>query len=303
MPIQFSCGGCGAGFSVGDGDVGRLCKCEQCGMLMRVPGRSSVNHFDTGEPPGAASDPKAPFMAPARGPIAPPAEDRKVRPSMDEALPIRQPRGTWGYLRTRASVLLFVLGALALGRGYQEMQLSRNASAEPQRLTCAQLAQQGPGSNAHVILTDFRVGINVCWYKASKDQTEWSAIWVPLAAKGGTEKMPVKLVSEPGQTSGGMWANPSGIQVLLKSARRNQIELSQLYSRREIEGTVINCIDSVGRLEMDVLHKTYPGTDFTQCWILEEGRKPYPPTHYTAMFGGGGACLVLCALCAWGGRR
>src|SRR4051794_21238742 len=147
MPIQFSCGGCGSGFSVGDGDIGRLCKCEKCGMLMRVPGRSSVNHFDTGEPPGVASDPKASFV-PARGPVAPPAEDAKHAPALEDPLEPKRARGAWAYVRTRLCVLFLVAGAALIGRGYQEMQLSRTASAEPQHLSCAQLAQQGPGRNA-----------------------------------------------------------------------------------------------------------------------------------------------------------
>jgi hypothetical protein len=305
MGIQFSCGGCGAGFAVNYSDVGRLCKCHQCGAVMRVPRRSSGNHFDTGEPTGAAATdgsteaPTATFSAPARGPTATPVvADASARPALGIA---ELPTGTKrkpGYFRMRLILIGLGIGAALLTWGVKEVRLAAAAAASPQRITCRELAEAGPGVNAHVILTDFVVAKNGAYYKSNKDQADWTTIWLPLLPRGGgaaaTAAKPSIGVTLASQISTHASSANGGIQILLKSNHiHNQGELTPLYYQRELEGMVVNCVDSVGSKEMDVLRIQYPNTDFSKCWILEEGRKPATLGMRIGLLSGGGACMLF----------
>jgi hypothetical protein len=188
-------------------------------------------------------------------------------------------------------VLGFIVGGIAvIAMGVREVQLWSASSETPQRMTCRQLAERGPGANANVVLTDFLVGQQVCWWKNDRNSPGgWDAVWVPLAPSDG----PLTRVSMTDVTSGGMRTNVSGIQILLKSkSRHSQPELASLYGRDLIAGTVVNCIDSVGAGEMSILQSAYPGTDFSQCWILEENRKPSSPVKCVGLFAVGGLLLV-----------
>jgi hypothetical protein len=305
MGIQFSCGGCGAGFAVSYSDVGRLCKCQQCGTVMRVPRRSSGNHFDTGEPTsGAAAEgpaqAQAAFSAPARGPTAMPVlADVSARPALGIS---ELPTGTRrkpGYFRMRLVLIGLGIGAALLTLGVKEVRLAAAAAASPQRITCRELAEAGPGANAHVILTDFVVARNGAYYKTNKDQADWTTIWLPLLPRGGAAANAAKpaigvtLASQISTRSAASSAN-GGIQILLKSNQiHNQGELTPLYYQRELEGMVVNCVDSVGSKEMDVLRLQYPNTDFSKCWILEEGRKPATLGMRIGLLSGGGACMLF----------
>lgn len=315
MGIQFSCGGCGAGFSVNNTDVGRLCKCNDCGTVMRVPRRSAGNHFDTGEPSTPAPSESAPaFSAPARGPAAPPiapgATAAASRPSLDLASLPSTPRSrgfSVGHFRLRIVTLFLALGAVLTWFGVRETKLAAASSATPQPLSCRDLALRGPGANAYVTLTDFVVARNGAYYKRDQDQSDWSTIWLPLLPRGTASSaasagkrpsaLPLTLAS---RTSIVPTSNTSGIRVLLKSTRvRTQADLPPLYYLRKIEGMIVNCVDSVGPKEMEILRAQYPGTDFAQCWILEEGRKPTSPVTRFALFCGGGFGLLaaLAVLC------
>jgi hypothetical protein len=315
MGIQFSCGGCGSGFSVNFSDVGRLCKCQQCGTVMRVPHRSTGNHFDTGEPTnGAAADgagePRSAYSAPARGPSAAPVvADANARPALGLA---ELPSGTRrkpGYFRMRLILIGLGIGAALLALGVKEVRLANAAAASPQRITCRELAESGPGANAHVILTDFVVAKNGAYYKSNKDQADWTTIWLPLLPRGGAASavaakpsIGVTLASQITTKAGaGASSANGGIQILLKSNHiHTQGELTPLYYQREIEGMVVNCVDSVGSKEMDVLRIQYPNTDFSKCWILEEGRKPATlATRIGLLSGGAASMLFALALFAW----
>jgi hypothetical protein len=309
MGIQFSCGGCGAGFAVNYSDVGRLCKCHQCGTVMRVPRRSSGNHFDTGEPTGAgaaasggSTEGTVAFSAPARGPTATPVvADANARPALGIA---ELPTGTKrkpGYFRMRLILIGLGIGAALLTWGVKEVRLAAAAAASPQRLTCRELAEAGPGANAHVILTDFVVATNGAYYKSNKDQADWTTIWLPLLPRGGASaaaaakpSIGVTLASQISTRPGSGAAANGGIQILLKSNHiHNQGELTPLYYQRELEGMVVNCVDSVASKEMDVLRIQYPNTDFSKCWILEEGRKPATLAMRIGLLSGGAVCMLF----------
>jgi hypothetical protein len=55
-----------------------------------------------------------------------------------------------------------------------------------------------------------------------------------------------------------------------------------------LQALVTNKIVSLGAEERSLLEQSYPGTDFSRCLIIQEGRQPAGPVKVVLMVGGGG---------------
>lgn len=198
---------------------------------------------------------------------------------------------------------LVVIGGIALFvYGVQEMRLASAASKDPQTLSCAELAAKGPGDNAHVVLTDFLLCDQAFIYetKSKSKSSEWKRVWVPLVPRDGDYVRKILAMANPD----GPLPPPTDIRVLLKTSRvKDARELDPLGSSKSLTGLITNKIDSLGTKERKMLEESYPGIDFTKCYILDHDRKPASSGQIAGALGGG-ALLVL-AGGAWllAGRR
>jgi hypothetical protein len=172
---------------------------------------------------------------------------------------------------------LVIAGGVLVFAGVQEYRLSKVAKAEPQTITCAQLASKGPGENAHVRLTEFEFTENYV-YQEQKRSTEWKVSYVPA--------VPPRVKDDPGVRV---------IKVLIKStAARNENELFAL-GQAPVQGVVINTISALGRDERRLLKESYPGVDFDTCWIVEAGKEPASRGRLMGLIGGGSGLAVVAA--------
>ena len=177
----------------------------------------------------------------------------------------------------RLLLALIIIGGVLVFMGVQEYRLSKVAKAEPQTITCAQLAARGPGDNAHVRLTDFAFTDNYI-YQNRKRSTEWKLAYVPA--------VPPRVKDLPAVRT---------VRVLIKSTRaRNE---DQLYALGEgpLEGVVVNHISGLGSDERRLLKESYPDVDFDACWIIEAGKRPASTGTLLGMIGGGGGLAVVAA--------
>jgi hypothetical protein len=186
--------------------------------------------------------------------------------------------------------LLFVLVAAGLVLyGVKEMQLGGVAKPEPQTITCRDLGEKGPGDNAHVRMTDYELLEGEFAVERSKKQSEdkWNKAWIPAIPRG--------TLPAPGQ--------PYQVLVYVNDRDSDQATLNALAARPEIQGTVINEIESIDADVRKILDSSYPQNSIEKAWILEVDRKPKSSLFGIGMIAGGVLLFVLVVLAFLERRR
>ncbi len=156
---------------------------------------------------------------------------------------------------------LLILGiALIFFGGMQEIALWRVGGREPARRSCAELVQYGPGPNVHLLLTDARLLSSAFVYEVRG--RHWSVAWVPAVPEGlGIDRTAPELLEQ--------------VAVLVKLPRaRSMADVLAAAEAEQLQGMVVNEIESLGPEEQARLERQYPGVDFARCWIFEVGRRP-----------------------------
>ena len=193
--------------------------------------------------------------------------------------------------------LLLVIGGIVLAFfGVQEARLASGAKPEPKAITCGELSASGPGDNAHVSVSDCLPLTQAFVYesKSKSDTSTWSTVWVPVVPRDGEY---VKMLRDKVAAGEDLKANlppPTDIRVLLKSKKvHNQGELAMIESAETLTGLVTNKTESIGSQEKKYLSESYPGIDFTKCYILDHERKPAGSAQIAGMIGGGAVLALL----------
>jgi hypothetical protein len=288
MALTITCA-CGRTLLLRDEHAGRQVRCPLCGRQFAAPAASAVAApAERLGPPGDTYD-----LAHDEKPPTPPSVEpylRRKRPAAGRrrvALPHRLlglvPEFLSHSLVYRLVWVGVILGVILTGASLVEMRLALGASETPQRLTLAQLAANGPGDNAHVVLTDFALCDGyVCLVKVGRydrmitgtDPTtkRWEGAFVPL----------VPLTPEVRQRRArgeavGRESAPAAMRVLLLSYTvHGEADLDRLAAQAELQGTVVNSIKSLDDKTARLLRELYPGKDFNDCLIFQERRKPTP---------------------------
>lgn len=294
MSLTITCP-CGRPLLLRDEHAGLPVRCPLCGRQFVAPTSDSVVPVARATDRAGTHD-----LLPDDKPPAPPAgPDLRRRPAPVAERPVRPRRKPsalrrcFGFLhfcvdnRFVYSFVWFVLvfGVMLAFYGLREMRLAVDASEAPQRLTLAQLAASGPGDNAHVVLTDFALCDGyVCIVKVGRfdkfitgsDPTRkrWEGVFVPL----------VPLTPELRQRRArgeavGRQPAPAHVRVLLLSyAVHGAADLDKLDTQPEVRGMVINSVKSLDSKTEPLLRELYPGTDFGNCLIFQQGRRPTATT-------------------------
>ena len=188
----------------------------------------------------------------------------------------------------RIALVALIGGLVMIYKGYQEWRLSGAASDTPQKMTCAELAATGPGSNANIILSDYVIAPN---YIYQERNGVWQTVWNPVVS---TDSPYVQEALEI-ESAGGTAPPPpvDEVKVIFKSSKvRRESQLDSLQ-QRSIQGLVINQIDSIDGKAEKVLLESYPGLDVESCWIFEPGRSPVRGGTAFGWMGGGATLAVL----------
>ncbi len=182
----------------------------------------------------------------------------------------------YGCWRLRLGIAGLVLGGMLLFAGYHEWQLGSGASSQPQELTLQQLIDRGPDGNANVRVSDFTLGDNFAYFSDHSD-VYWTRVLIPAVPNTMGEQAAHVLIPK----------------VIVKSTHvHDDNEMDAIHERTQLQGLVINRIESLSKDERGILAQDYPGIDFDHCIILEEGRTPSNGSMLFLM-GGGGLALLL----------
>lgn len=198
----------------------------------------------------------------------------------------------------RVKIVLIVIGLGALFFGGMEWQLKTVAKDTPQRISAAELEARGPGDNANIILTDFLLCEQAFVYEYKQSRggggERWSKVWIPAVPLNGPYHRQILSMLGPNGEIPPNLPNPQDIRIIVKSTdARNEADVSAMAAADTLEGVVTNKIESLGGEEKRRLAESYPGTDFTKCWIIHKGRKPMSAGAVLGLMGGGGFAALL----------
>ena len=279
---------CGRPLLLREEHAGRPVRCPLCGRQFTAPGPDAV------APAALPADGGTYDLVPEDRPPTPPAVRdllRRPKPAAPEGTCRQRPsllhRGlgfVWDCVDHRPVYafvwLVLVFGVMLVFYGLREMWLAVGASEAPQRLTLAQLAANGPGDNAHVVLTDFALCDGcVCLVKVGRFERfitgtdplrkRWEGVVVPAVP------LTAELRQRRARGEAARPAAPANVRVLLLSyAVHGEADLDRLEKQRELRGTVINSIQSLDGKTAALLRELFPGTDFGNCLIFQAGRRP-----------------------------
>lgn len=177
------------------------------------------------------------------------------------------------------AIMAVVVGGILFVVGLQERKLAATASQVPEEITLKDLIARGPNGNPNIILKDFVLCENFV-YKTRGPV--WEAAWVPAIPR---EAMP------PGQKQGG---RPAAVQAIIFTINASsEQDLFQRCGQARLPALVTNGLVSLGSQEQALLQQSYPGTDFTRCLIIQEGREPAGVIKQVVMIGGGGLLTLI----------
>ncbi len=78
------------------------------------------------------------------------------------------------------AIFLLIFGALFIGLYFEDQRLRAGALAEPQDLTCAELADRGPGDNSYVRLSECIPSLGDFVVEEVEGSQTYRKIWLPL---------------------------------------------------------------------------------------------------------------------------
>jgi len=195
----------------------------------------------------------------------------------------------------RFKLVILGLGVFLCYRGYEEMKLKGIAAPEAQEITCAELIANGPGENAHVIISDFMLLQQAYVYEGSENNMD--KVWIPAVALGGEfhQEFSNYLSERDGEDiNPDDLPKPKSIGLMVISSRmKTDDQMTAVADADTIRGLVINEIEKLSGEELEILKSSYPGIDFSTVYILEHGREPSGSGKMLGFLGGGALLSLL----------
>ena len=291
MSIAVKCPTCGKVYSVNEQFAGKKAKCTACSGTMVVP-QAVVE-------PNPFGEETSPFELAVSPPISSPPPVPTMSRQPDFAAPLVKTKTATGFRPgfrlNRLTVAMVAGGIVLIFLGVKESRLAAAAKSTPQEITCLQLEKNGPGDNAYVHVTGLIPTVNFVYEQRNGSSSDWSQVWQPVIPIDGAFMSAVKMKSLFGQiNSNSDIPVPDKIRIIVKSNKiHNQGDLSAFSRAKNVQGMVINKVDSLSEKELKILRGSYPSTDFTKCWIIEDGREPASMGKYAMLFGGGSVLALL----------
>jgi Zn-finger nucleic acid-binding protein len=283
MPIIVTCPSCQTKLKVAEPTVGKQISCPNCTFGFVAKEELAPVELVQATPPPLPRR-SMPPEEDERSPRDFRRDDEEDHDDLDERPRRKKKYAGPGFLARSAAALgtcgivCLILGGILFFIGWQKKTLAGLGLATPQDIRVADLAAKGPGNNIHVRVTDLEFGLNYVFEEKNK---RWTTVWIPLFPTGADLKGQPKVLLKTYKASG-------------------PPEVDQMAMRKQVQGVITNSIHSLGSKELAELRKSYPGADFNNVYILEDGETIPSSGTVLAFLLAGGMVLVLGVLLAVG---
>lgn len=202
----------------------------------------------------------------------------------------------------RFVLALMIGGGILFFFGYREMSLSNIADEKPQTITAAELIANGPGDNAHVIVTDLYV-LDSYAYEGPQDKpNKFDKVWVPAIAMDDPWVLKAESLAleaeernpdNPDYSALMNLSYPNNIKLVIYSKDlKSAGAVDEFIQGSEVKGLIINEIEDLKGDELKNLKKGYPSLDAKNVLIIEHNRTP-AGSGLVMLIMAGGAVLFL----------
>lgn len=186
-------------------------------------------------------------------------------------------------LKLIAAILFAIAGVVSILFAYSSSDSRIKAFHLPQTMTARELIANGPGENAFVRITDFRVS-SAIWVESEKTTyaTRWHSAWIPIGPSGEFTN--------------------SSYRILLKTKFvNNDSQLDDLSQREAIEGTVINAAFEFSEKEKKSFGRAFPSraVDLEHAWIVDIDRRPLSKATILLNYLRGAGLLLVSVYFVW----
>ncbi|MEM6260217.1 MAG: hypothetical protein AAGI37_18225, partial [Planctomycetota bacterium] len=202
----------------------------------------------------------------------------------------------------RFALALLVGGAILTFYGFNQHKLASVAQAEPQSITAADLAANGPGDNAHVTITDTFILDGFSYSSREDKPTVYEEVWIPaISMQDDYVIKRDELIAEaqernpgnPDYSAAEKLAYPSDIRLVIHSKElKSDREIEKFIYETEVTGLVMNEIEKLEGEELAYLKEMFPSLDTDTVYLIDHNRKPRG-TGTTMLMMVGGVLLML----------
>ena len=179
--------------------------------------------------------------------------------------------GSWQitrYLDICAAVMM-IGGISLIFTSIQNMRLASISSATPRQITLAQLLANGPGGNAHVLITDFVPAQNYVYlfqrgkyevvHPQDAEKRRWTEVWVPIVPL--TQEMKNRM------NAGGNIEDllrPNSVRAVVRlSGAHDKSEVEHWYENKlQLQGMVVNLTESLSLDTSNLLNRVIQAAIF-----------------------------------------
>lgn len=182
-------------------------------------------------------------------------------------------------VRTIVKIAMIVVGIVCgVAIVYFQGWATFFCSPQPQPLTCAELAANGPGDNAYVLLTDAYAPATSYVYKSRTRDEDGPYEYVYTAIiefGGGWHQKAYEKYLQDGDNY--RMPAPRKVRILarFKNVRSGE-HLAKKLDRDEIKGVIVNAFSPMSAEDKRLVDETYPLTDPDDCWVIEADLRPWP---------------------------
>jgi hypothetical protein len=224
-------------------------------------------------PPLPATPPPLPATPPPLPPRRPAAVISTPPPPFAMANPLPPPPGfSIGFQFRWWKPLPILLGLLLLAGGTTLWADASHTTGTPRTISCKTLATSGPGSNHHILLTDFKP---MHYYARLNKGTALEYEMVPLVSPQDVTATPRGRTRQISVDPNNV--RPGSIQVLLKTTHIHaDTDFAAVLNRPSIECTTGGMFDTIPAEARRIFQNRYPGIDFSKCVVISEGTQSGP---------------------------
>jgi hypothetical protein len=158
---------------------------------------------------------------------------------------------------------MMIAGAVPALLGFEDLRIRSIAHPIPHEITCEQLIREGPGDNAHIVLTDYVLRDSKFVSKGGNNGIDWTE---------------ATIAADPASPPA---SNTVGVVVITTTAR-SITAIRRLSGKNRLVGIVLNPIKQLSDERGKALADTYPGIDLGKVWVVQH-EYPYPSLSWNQL--------------------